>query len=434
MIFDTFRIRKNLRLLIFVSLLGFLFPFFYQLLINHDLTKIELSVIFGQDSKPSAMGNILLLSGWKERKGQDLDSGIWSSGDSSAIAISLPKKAAYRFEIELYFIEDKPDSAGIRVYANKEHIINLSPVSSGTWHKYDFIVMDKFINQGFNKLNFFNLSGKKVGVGYRNMTISNYKKLPWVFPRGYVFFDPVRWIPLKEEISWTYCFFGALILPCLWVLWSLWLFSVSIRPLEKILSVSVFSYFPSIILFSFFYLFSRIFLMKFAIGISDFLILSLGVTGGCKAALAVVYANKENLRMQAESIKMVISKWQHSLVRFFSFVGDSNMLKLQPGLDKYASSLEKGASVLLAKGNILVRVFSYLFMKGFVLVRAFSYLLVIRISTLFILIFVALLFACAFLTIAGKGKLAEQAAIWAYIALIIGIFFKSVKMLFKERQ
>jgi hypothetical protein len=202
--------------------------------------------------------------------------------------------------------------------------------------------------------------------------------------------------------------------------------------------------------------------MKFAIGISDFLILSLGVVGGCKAALAVVYAKKADLKMQAASIKAGINKWKYSFASFLASLGENSLLQIQPRLNKYVSSLEKGAAALLTKSNILkrafsyllvkisilmrafnyllakssilARAFSYLFKKSIILARAFSYLLVIRISTLFILIFVALLFACAFLTIAGKGKLAEQAAIWAYAALIIGIILKSVKMLLRERR
>ncbi|MDP2943871.1 MAG: hypothetical protein Q8N49_01150 [Candidatus Omnitrophota bacterium] len=301
-ILETFKEKHIRNLLLFIVGFGFLFVFFYQVLVLYDFSKISFKVNLAEQIIDS---RVYLLSGWTSGENKYDKDAIWNKEKSSTIAVFFPKKTTYQIKLRLFFSE----KGLIRVYVNKELVITLKPAEIGKWQDFKFVVPYNLISRGFNKIRFINLSKNSAPVGYKDLRGTNYQRMLLAFPSGYVFFEKARWLSQREgvNVNWRLCLFGGFLLPIIWIIYSLWFFSLSKIKFIKVLWLDFFTYLPSIIILLAIYLSSRFFLYNQVFTQGAFLLVTIGLTSSTKAYQLYRYAQKPKIKAQINLIKEIIA-------------------------------------------------------------------------------------------------------------------------------
>jgi hypothetical protein len=226
--------------------------------------------------------------------------------------------------------------------------------------------------------------------------VTNYKNIPFAFPRGYVFFDTVRWFPNPIEINIIQLLFWASVCILISIAWSALIYLLSSREFGALIILDMLTYLPSFLILSAFYLFSRIFLLKLALSNFDFFFITAGITICCKLIFVLKLTKKQNLLRAGTAIERA--------AYLLSGFGDRIIRTRIPPI-----KLPVGKAKLTLKNGLSI----------------FSFTL----TNLLLILFVIQIFLCAVLTASGRGAFAERVAISAYISLCVAVFFITISVI-----
>jgi len=300
---EAFR-EKHIRwLLLVIVVFGFFFVFFYQVSVSYDFSKVSFKVNLADQPIDT---RVYLLSGWTTGEDKYDKDAIWSKEKCSTVAIFFPEKSAYQIKLSLLSFE-----AGlIKIYVNKELLITLKPKKIDKWQEFQFIIPRNLISNGFNKIGLVNLSKEMKSIAYGNLEVINYQSIPLTFSSGFVLFDKARWLSKREggNVNWRLCLFGGFLLPVFWIVYSIWLFSLSGIKFSRILRLDFFTYLPSIIILLAIYLSSRFFLYTPVFTRGNFLLFTIGLTSSTKAYQLHRYAQRPKIKAQIKFLKDVVGK------------------------------------------------------------------------------------------------------------------------------
>jgi len=353
-ILEIFKEKYSRRLLLAIVVFGFLFVFFYQVLVDYDFSKVGFKVDM---SKRETNLEFYLLSGWTAPESSADKEAIWSKGGRSTVALYLPKKSAYRIRLNVLFPAGDLLQQGIGVFVNKEPVVTLKPKKLSNWQEFQFIIPYNLVSKGFNKIGLVNLSKEMGSIAYKNLEITNYKRIPLAFPGGYILFDKVRWLSLREGVSvnWRLCLFGGFLLPVFWMVYSIWLFSLSEIKFSRILRLDFFTYLPSIIILLAIYLFFRFFLYSTVFTRGVVLLLTIGLTSSTKAYQFYRYAQRPKIKAQIKFLKDIAGLeivGTMFIVSFMILLFISTLL-LVLKQDNIADKVANGAYLALVSGVVL---------------------------------------------------------------------------------
>lgn len=349
-ILEAFKEKRIRRLLIMIAIFGFLFIFFYRVLVVYDFSKIDFKVDLSEQLVDK---RLFLLSGWDRERKANEERAIWSNAKSSMLVFLLPHKSTYQIRFKLLFLQ----KGLTEVFVNKKLLTTFKSRETGKWQDFQFVIPHDLISKGFNKIGFVNLSKTTTPVGYKDLRITNYQRMPLTFPSGYGLFDEVRWLSGRKgvNVNWLFCLFGGFLMPVFWVVYSIWFFSLSGIKFSRILLFDFFTYLPSIIILLAIYLSSRLFLYIPAFTRGNFLLFTIGLASGTKAYQLYRYAQRPKINAQIKFLKDVVGK---EIVGTMFIVGFMILLFICAFFlilkqENIAEKVGNGAYLLLAIGLIL---------------------------------------------------------------------------------
>lgn len=352
----VFKEKASRKLLLGTIIIGFLFVFFYQALVRVDFVPVNFKASVGSELDTA----VILLSGWTREQKEGKPEDVWSRGRKSALAFFLPKKETYELKFELSFPDNISPEERVAILVNKHRVTTLRPKNGKRergnrgWKEFSFIVPTSLVSKGYNKIQLVRLSGSSEPVGFRPIKVRNYLKVRWAFPRGYLLLNKQRWLSKSGggSINWVFCFFGAMILPIIWMGYSAWFSSVSRMSFVRSLRLGWFTYLPSLILILLVYLVSRVFFFNLISLPGDFLLIALGLVGISKAGQLFRYAQGERLLAQAGHLKSFVLDGSKFIVGFMVLlIGCAVLLIVKK--EAVAAKVADWAYLLLVIGVIL---------------------------------------------------------------------------------
>jgi len=282
---------------------GFLFIFFYQMLVKESIPRRKFDIDF---SKPGSR-QVVLLSGWQGRDNND--KAIWAGDKSASICVELFEKTSYDFKIDILTPSSRIEGKRRRkidIYFNSIKVASFTPGRLNAWETFSFIVPSRLIREKLNKIGFVNSHKRLDYFGVKNLSASNFSRLWYSLPRGYIFFESPAWFyknGAKEKLY--FCLLSGFLFFILFIFYSLWISSVTDLDIVRVFKIGLLLFTPSLAILTVLFLLSRIFHYTPIFYRADYFIITIGFFLLAQAVLLFKFKNRKKIERQLQIVKTV---------------------------------------------------------------------------------------------------------------------------------